>query len=64
MASTCFEHYLLIFRRRYANKNWYFGCVLCGTPILVAANKHNTHGKYRLLPPEDEQIVFETCRGR
>jgi hypothetical protein len=22
-ASTCFEHYLLIIRRRYTNSNWY-----------------------------------------
>jgi hypothetical protein len=29
-ASTCFEHYLLIFRRRCRNNNWYIACVLCG----------------------------------
>jgi hypothetical protein len=33
-ASTCFKHYLLIFRS--------------GTPILVAANRHNTHAIYRM----------------
>jgi hypothetical protein len=27
-ASTCFKHYLLIFRRRSIN-NWYIACVLC-----------------------------------
>jgi hypothetical protein len=31
--SECFQHYLLIFRRRYTNYNWYFACVLC---LLVA----------------------------
>jgi hypothetical protein len=28
-ASTCFEHYLLIFRRRCINNNWYTACILC-----------------------------------
>jgi hypothetical protein len=28
-ASTCFEHYLLILRRRYTNGTWYIVCVLC-----------------------------------
>jgi hypothetical protein len=32
-ASTCFEHHLLIFRRRYTSNNWYTACVLC---LLVA----------------------------
>jgi hypothetical protein len=26
-ASTCFEHYLLIFRMRFTNGIWYIGCV-------------------------------------
>jgi hypothetical protein len=26
---TCFEHYLLILRRRYTNGTWYIACVLC-----------------------------------
>jgi uncharacterized membrane protein len=34
-ASTCFQHYLLIFRRRYTNNNWYIACVLC----LLAATR-------------------------
>jgi hypothetical protein len=28
IASTCFEHYLLIFRRRCTNNDWYTECVL------------------------------------
>jgi hypothetical protein len=28
-ASKCFEHYLLILRRRYTNDTWYTACVLC-----------------------------------
>jgi hypothetical protein len=28
-ACTCFEHYLLIFRRRCINNCWYIACVLC-----------------------------------
>jgi hypothetical protein len=34
-ASTCFEHYLLIFSRRCTNNNWYIVCVLC----LLAATR-------------------------
>jgi hypothetical protein len=39
-ACTCFEHYLLIFRRRCINNSWYTAGVLCR---LVARNM------YRLL---------------
>jgi hypothetical protein len=37
MASTCFEHYLLILRRRFTNGTWYIACVLCqmAAPILM-----------------------------
>jgi hypothetical protein len=28
-ASTCFEHYLLIFRMHCINNNWYIACVVC-----------------------------------
>jgi recombinational DNA repair protein (RecF pathway) len=27
--STCFEHYLLIFRRRRTDNNWYIAYMLC-----------------------------------
>jgi hypothetical protein len=43
-AATCFEHYLLIFRRCCTN-NWYIVCVLC----LIAANRHNIHAIYQLF---------------
>jgi hypothetical protein len=29
MASACFEHYLLIFRRLCTNDTWYIACLLC-----------------------------------
>jgi hypothetical protein len=61
--STCFEHYLLIFRRCCINNIWYIACILCqlaatrllpglewnSTPTLVAANRHNTHAIYQLF---------------
>jgi hypothetical protein len=43
-SSICFEHYLLILRRRYTNGTWYIACVFCqlaatglecNTPILL-----------------------------
>jgi hypothetical protein len=34
-ASTCIDQYLLIFRRRYTNNNWYFACVLCLLPATT-----------------------------
>jgi hypothetical protein len=73
-ASTCSEHYLLIFRSRRTNNNWYFACVLCmlaalglecnsSTPNLVAANRQHAR-KIRIVvceaPPEDKQVVLET----
>jgi hypothetical protein len=36
-ASICFEHYLLIFRRRYTNNNLYVACVLL--VCLLAATR-------------------------
>jgi hypothetical protein len=54
-ASTCFEHYFLISSRSCIHNNWYISCVLCrlaAIPIVVYA-----------VPPDDEQIVLEACRG-
>jgi hypothetical protein len=49
-ASTCFEHYLLTFRRCCTNNNWYIACVLCRLAgVLVAASRPNTHAIYQLL---------------
>jgi hypothetical protein len=47
-ASKCFEHYLLIFRRRYTNNTWYIARVLIGVELVFhsnpgAANTHKTH---------------------
>jgi hypothetical protein len=28
-SSTCYEHYMLIFKRRYTNGTWYTACVVC-----------------------------------
>jgi hypothetical protein len=74
-ASACFKHYLLIFRRRFTNNNWYTGCVLCllaatrvGIPHQPGSNWPTLHARNVLTvvcaaPPEDEQVVLETCRG-
>jgi hypothetical protein len=56
-ASTCFEHYLLTFRRRCINNNWCIACLLLAgcyqgwssTSTLVAASIHNMHAIYQLL---------------
>jgi hypothetical protein len=72
-ASTCFEHYLLILRRRCTNDIWYITCV-CQLAVArlqwncnrATASWHNTHTIYQVFcvaPPEDEQVVLETCRG-
>jgi hypothetical protein len=47
--STYFEHYLLIFRRRSTNNNWYIACVLCLFHSNPGGNRHNTHAVYQLL---------------
>jgi hypothetical protein len=47
-ASTCFEQYLRIFGRRYTNGIWY----ACNIPNSICA-----------VPPEDKQVMLETCRG-
>jgi hypothetical protein len=57
-ASTCFKHYLLIFRRCYTNDTWYIACVLC----LLAATARSIPIVFA-VPPEDEQVVLETRRG-
>jgi hypothetical protein len=44
--STCFEHYLLVIRRRCTNNSWYIACVLCqlaathliGSTVLIYYN--------------------------
>jgi hypothetical protein len=45
----CFEHYLLIFRRRCANSTWHIACVLCLLAAPGAVNLHNTHPMYQAL---------------
>jgi hypothetical protein len=55
-----FKHYLLIFRIRCTNNNWYITCMLCllaaarieveyAFPIVAAANTHNMHAINQLL---------------
>jgi hypothetical protein len=56
-ASTCFEHYLLIIRKHCIDKNWYILCVLCRLSVTKVA------AVVYVVPPDDEQIVLETCRG-
>jgi hypothetical protein len=62
-ASTCSEHYLLIFRRRYTN-NWYIACVLCllaatriGVELLIH-NKLNTKRASRLFYYTDTAYIL------
>jgi hypothetical protein len=52
-ASTCFEHYLLIPRRRATSNTWYVACMLCklaaaGNFNPGAANLHNMHAIYQV----------------
>jgi hypothetical protein len=65
MASTCFEHYLLILRQPCTISTWYIMCVLCQ---LAALGLNITHIQYIkchcLAPPEDEQVMLETCKKR
>jgi hypothetical protein len=57
--STRFEHYLLILRRRYTNGIWYIACVC---QLAVARLQWYANAVY-LAPPQDEQVMLETCRG-
>jgi hypothetical protein len=57
-ASTCFERYLLIFRRRCISGTWYIACVLC----QLAAPEFIPSADF-VSPPEDEQVILETCTG-
>jgi hypothetical protein len=72
IASTCFKHYLLIFRRRCINNDWYIesyyvGWLLPG--LEFNSNPGSSQPTYFALnipiaaPLEDEQVVLETCRG-
>jgi hypothetical protein len=55
---TCYEKYLLILRRRRTSETWYFN--------PGAANWQHARSipsAACLSPPEDEQVMLETCRG-
>jgi hypothetical protein len=62
-ASTCFEHYLLILRRCCTNG--------CGTVAVSLQSWHsqltlyarNIPNAFSGAPPEDEQVILETCRS-
>jgi hypothetical protein len=60
--STCFEHYMLILRRRYTNGIWYIACEQC--QLLVARLQWNciTPSAVCVSPPEDEQAMLEIRR--
>jgi hypothetical protein len=64
-ASTCFEHYLLILRRRSTNSTLYIACVcqLAVPRLQWNCNRGNIPSAVREAPPEDEQVMLETCRG-
>jgi hypothetical protein len=69
-ACTCFEHYLLNFRRCYTNNNWYIACVLCarvGVHSNPGRSQQTQHARnipivVCVAPPEDKQVLLETCR--
>jgi hypothetical protein len=66
-SSTCFEHYVLILRRRYTtaffilracNVSWLQPC----HSQLTLYARSITNAVY-VSPPEDEQIMLETFKG-
>jgi hypothetical protein len=68
-ASTCFEHYLLILRRRVTNGTSYVAYI-----AAVAVSLQSWHSQLTLYarniwsgvcvaPPDDWQVMLETCRG-
>jgi hypothetical protein len=61
-AFTCFKYYLLIFRRHCISNIWYISCVLCRLSVADIINARSVPVVYA-APPEDEQVVLETCRG-
>jgi hypothetical protein len=61
-ASTCFDHYLLIFRRCCINNSWYIASVSCHLAATLVAS--NIPIIVYAAPPEDEQVVLETCKGK
>jgi hypothetical protein len=69
MASTCFEHYLLMLRRCFTNGIWYIACVVMSVGCSTVAVKLQPcavslqPGHSQLTPPEDGQIMLETCTG-
>jgi hypothetical protein len=69
--STCFRHYLPIFRRHYMNA--YLVTVVCGCSCGLVSEcsrdqpttttVHNSHQIcVRVVPPEDRRVTPETCR--
>jgi hypothetical protein len=69
MASTCFQHYLLILRRRCTNGTWYIAWVLC--QLATSGLEWNARMHARNIPsavcvasPEDEQEMLETYTGQ
>jgi hypothetical protein len=54
-ASTCFEHYLLILRRRSTNGIWYIACVYCQLGV--------TRLKWLLVHPQ-EAVKLQSCHSQ
>jgi hypothetical protein len=60
--SLCFEHYLLILRRRNTNGTWYIAwCQLAATRNGVKLLS-STPTSACVAPPEDKQVMLRTCR--
>jgi hypothetical protein len=72
-AYTCFQHYLLIFRRRRTNSDFILRvCYICwllpGFNSNPGSNQQTYHARnipivFCAAPPGDEQVVLEICRG-
>jgi hypothetical protein len=60
--STCFEHYLLILRKRCTNGIWYIAC-LCQSAVARLQCHSSIPNAICVSPPENEQVMLETCRG-
>jgi hypothetical protein len=63
-ASTCFEHYLLIFRTCCINNYWYIVCVLCwlaATPGLEWMSLHSNPGSSQQYTHNIPIVVYAAC---
>jgi hypothetical protein len=58
--STCFEHYLLIHRRRYTSATWYIACMLCQLAAPRSRIQSNRNAP-RIWRDFGSALPFQTC---